>query len=218
MQRVKEALGLEEDPKVMVRKWQATLRSEQRALDRQVRDIQFEEKKVVKSIREAAKRGDQASVRVLAKQVVHTRKTVGQLYTNKAQLMSINNQLVEQLAVLRVSHALQKSTQVMSALTQAIKLPELQRTMVEMSKEMMRAGLIDEMMSDTLDSAMDTEDMEEETEEEISKVLDSIIGDTVKAMPAAGKAKLPQQQAAEEEEEPDDMEELQSRLAAVKAQ
>jgi hypothetical protein len=32
---------------------------------------------------------------------------------------------------------------------------------------MMKAGLIEEMMNDTLDSALDTEDMEEETEAEV---------------------------------------------------
>ena len=36
--------------------------------------------------------------------------------------------------------------------------------------EMMKAGLIDEMMNDTLDSALDGEDVEEETEEQISQV------------------------------------------------
>lgn len=33
---------------------------------------------------------------------------------------------------------------------------------------MAKAGIIDEMMSDTIDSAMDSEDLEEETEEQVS--------------------------------------------------
>lgn len=35
---------------------------------------------------------------------------------------------------------------------------------------MMKAGLIDEMMNDALDSALDTDNMEEETEEQINQV------------------------------------------------
>lgn len=46
----------------------------------------------------------------------------------------------------------------------------LNQTMMEMSREMMRAGIIDEMMADAVDGAVDTEDMEEETEEEVDKV------------------------------------------------
>lgn len=51
--------------------------------------------------------------------------------------------------------------------------------------EMMKAGLIDEMMNDALDSALDTEDMEEETEEQIEQVLAEIAGETAAALPNA---------------------------------
>ena len=57
-----------------------------------------------------------------------------------------------------------------------IKVPQLNRTMRDMSREMMKAGMIDEIMDDALDSALDTEDMEEETEEELDKVgADSLL-------------------------------------------
>jgi hypothetical protein len=78
------------DPKELVRKWQAELRAEQRKIDRQIRgkdsneqqsrhfgkvsqagctaarstDIQFEEKKVHKTIKDAAKRNDMATCKV----------------------------------------------------------------------------------------------------------------------------------------------------------
>jgi charged multivesicular body protein 3 len=35
---------------------------------------------------------------------------------------------------------------------------------------MMKAGLIDEMMNDAIDSALDGEDIEEETEEQLNQV------------------------------------------------
>jgi len=51
--------------------------------------------------------------------------------------------------------------------------------------EMTRAGLIEEMVNESLDSAMDAEDMEEETEEEINKVLAELANDTRAALPFA---------------------------------
>ncbi|GLC32973.1 hypothetical protein PLESTM_000010000 [Pleodorina starrii] len=180
-----------EDPKELVRKWQATLRAEQRGLDRQVRDIQFEEKKVHKAIREAAKRGDMGSAKHLAKEIVQSRKAVTRLYTNKAHMQSLNTALMEQLAMMRVAGTLSKSTEVMKAVNTIIKAPELQKTMMEMSKEMMKAGLISEMMSDALDGALGAEDEEEETEEEVQRVLDEIATETQKALPAAREVATP---------------------------
>ena len=48
--------------------------------------------------------------------------------------------------------------------------PQLSQTMMQMQREMAKAGVIDEMMEDAMDSAMDTDDMEEETEAEVDKV------------------------------------------------
>ncbi len=47
---------------------------------------------------------------------------------------------------------------------------KLNQTMMEMSREMMKAGVIDEMMSDAIDSAVDGEDVEEETDAEVDRV------------------------------------------------
>lgn len=202
------------DPKELVRKWQAELRAEQRKIDRQIRDIQFEEKKVQKSIKDAAKRSEITTCRVLAKEILHSRKAVGRLYVNKAQMMSINNALTEQLAMLRVSGTLQKSTDVMKLVNETLKLPEIQATMMDMSREMAKAGLIEEMMNDALDSALDTEEMEQETEEEVEKVLMEVAGEVIAALPAA-KAQ-PAAVAAEHEEINAEDDELRERLHAMR--
>lgn len=51
--------------------------------------------------------------------------------------------------------------------------------------EMMKAGLIEEMISDAIDSAVGGENEEEETEEEVQKVLDEIALDMTANLPAA---------------------------------
>ena len=66
----------------------------------------------MKQCREAAKRGDAASAKVIARELIHTRKTIGQLFTNKAHMISMNAQLTEQLGVVKVAGTLSKSTQV----------------------------------------------------------------------------------------------------------
>lgn len=56
-----------------------------------------------------------------------------------------------------------------------IKVPQLNTTMREMAREMMKAGMIDEIMDESINSALDTEDMEEETEAEIDKACSSVV-------------------------------------------
>lgn len=50
---------------------------------------------------------------------------------------------------------------------------------------MMKAGLIDEMMSEAIDDAIGAEDEEEETEAEVQRVLNEIAGETLASLPAA---------------------------------
>ena len=58
----------------------------------------------------------------------------------------------------------------MQAMQQLVRLPEVAATMRDMSKEMMRAGIIEEMLEETMESLEDTEELEEEAQTEVDKV------------------------------------------------
>ncbi|KAI9502556.1 Snf7 family, partial [Coemansia spiralis] len=157
-------------PDKIVSKWCSEIRTQQRGLDRQLRGIEMEEMKVKRSIKQLAKKGDVGSCKILAKELVRSRKQKDRLVTSKAQLNSISLELKHQLSTLKVAGSLQKSTNVMKSVNQLMSVPQLQRTLMEMSKEMMKAGIIDEMTEDMLES-IDDADIEEEAEEEVDKVL-----------------------------------------------
>mmetsp|Transcript_39708 Transcript_39708/g.55131 ORF Transcript_39708/g.55131 Transcript_39708/m.55131 type:complete len:225 (-) Transcript_39708:169-843(-) len=211
------------DPKELVRKWQSTIRSEMRALDRQAREIKREEKKVTKSIKECAKRSDLNSAKLLAKELVQSRRTVTRLHTNKAQLNSVSMKLGESLAMVKVVGTLEKSGEVMTAINNLVKVPEIARQMQEMSKEMMKAGMIEEMVTDALED-MEEENLEEETEAEVDKVLQEIAGETIAALPGTAAAATKQAaaaaqkaaEAAKAEEQDVEFAALQERLNAVR--
>ncbi|EIE18608.1 Snf7-domain-containing protein [Coccomyxa subellipsoidea C-169] len=206
------------DPKELVRKWQADIRAQQRALDRQIRDIERDRKLAEKQVKDAAKRGDIQSAKTLAKEIVHTKKAISRLYVNKAHFISMNSQLTEQLGLAKVAGTLSKSTEIMKIVNDLMKAPQLMQTMQQMSKEMMKAGILDEMMSDMMDSTMD-EDIEEETEEEVDKVLMEIAGETLEQLAGSAaprqKQKVKVTQAAEVAPEEDEA--LQARLDAVRS-
>ncbi|KAK3697025.1 hypothetical protein QZH41_012491, partial [Actinostola sp. cb2023] len=100
--------------------------------------IQNEEMKVKRSIKEAAKRGDKDVCRILAKEMIHSKKAVNKMYASKAQLNSVDMSMKNQLATLRMAGAMEKSTEVMSAMQKLVKIPQIQASMMELSREMMK--------------------------------------------------------------------------------
>ncbi|XP_064809782.1 charged multivesicular body protein 3 isoform X1 [Oncorhynchus masou masou] len=125
-------------PKDLVNEWSLKIRKEMRVIDRQIRDIQREEEKVKRSIKDAAKKGHRDVCVVLAKEMIQSKRAVSKLYASKAQMNSVLLSMKNQLSVLRVAGALQKSTEVMKAMQSLVKIPEIQGTMRELSKEMMK--------------------------------------------------------------------------------
>jgi len=216
--------GKSPDPKEQVNDWCKKLRKESNQVERQINGIRREEAKVTKSLKDAAKKGDKDVCKILAKEVVHSRKTVNKLYAAKANINSVQMQMKGQLATIKVAGAMSKSAEVMKTMQQLVKLPEIQKTMMEMSREMMKAGVIEEMMEDTMESITEADDMEEEADAEIDKVLFELTAGKLGEAPAALKDTLPAPRptaaavsAEKEEESEDDMEEMQSRLEALRS-
>ncbi|KAF2580371.1 hypothetical protein F2Q68_00000780 [Brassica cretica] len=66
MEKVMNLIKPKPDPKQILRDWQRKLRQECRNIERQIRDIQKEERTVQKAIKEAAKRNDMVSAKVVS--------------------------------------------------------------------------------------------------------------------------------------------------------
>ena len=117
-----------------------------------------------------------------------------------------------------MSGSLQKSTEVMQAMQRLVRLPEIADTMREMSKEMMKAGILEEMIEETMESLEDSEEIEEEAQGEVDKVLweltDGKLGEapSVPIAQPSGPAV-----AVEDEEEEEDLDEMRSRLEALRS-
>lgn len=210
MNALQQIFGKGPTPEELVRKWRQSIRTQERTLDRQIRSIEMEEGKVKKALKQAANKGDKRACQHLAKELLHSRKHKDRLHTSKAQLNSIAMQMQNQLATIKVAGSLQKSTAVIKTVNQLVKLPEISVAMQEMSAEMMKAGIMEEMIEDTLEG-MDEDDIEEEADEEVNKVLFEV---TEGLLGQAGAVGAPIENAQEEEPELDAM---QARLSALRS-
>ncbi|KAJ1909718.1 Vacuolar protein-sorting-associated protein 24 [Tieghemiomyces parasiticus] len=212
-------------PEELVRKWRQTIQSQQRVLNRQIRNIELEEAKTRKTLKTLAKKKDLKSSKILARELVRSGKQRQRIHTSIAQLNSINMELQRQAAMLKVAGHLSKSTEVMHQVNNLVRVPQIAAAVQEMSQEMMKAGIISDMIEDTLDT-MDDEGIEDEAEEEVNKVLyeitDGLLGQagTVGPQLTPAESEVPPSKAAENqetEEEEADLDEMQARLAALRA-
>ncbi|KAF7355363.1 Vacuolar sorting protein VPS24 [Mycena sanguinolenta] len=186
-------------PEEKVREWQLKLRSESRRLDREMRQLDQATKQARAQVKQHAARGDVKSARILAREVVRSDKQKDKLSVSKARLGSIGNQLTQQLALVKVTGTLQKSTEIMKLSNSLIKLPQISQTMREMSMEMTKAGIMEEMVGDVLDLDED-EELEEEADAEVDKVLAELTDGKLGLAGSAG-TDLPSRQEEEEETE-----------------
>lgn len=100
-------------------------------------------------------------------------------------------QIKNQLAQMKIAGSMKSSTEVMKSMSSLMSIPELQRTMQEMSKEMMKAGIIDEMIQDTMDSVLDQDDdIDKIADAEVDKIITEITQGKLKNLTDVNKDSL----------------------------
>jgi len=221
-----KAVFFKPDPKEQKQKCDSIIRKNVRALDRDIVNLKVTEQKTRSLILNAAKRGQRNpsqakqgadEARIFARELIKVRKQAGRLHTSKAQLQSVQMQVNEAFAVRKIEGSLKASTRIMKDVNTLIRLPELTGTMTELSQELMKAGIIEEMVGDTItnDELLEGEDEEAETE------VDKVLGEVLKGKLGAQEQQMPQLPAEQEEEEEEDreaeLEQMRGRLEALKS-
>ncbi|PTB70015.1 hypothetical protein BBK36DRAFT_46872 [Trichoderma citrinoviride] len=226
-----KSLFAKPDPQAQARKCNAMIRSNIRKLDRdiaQVKQVEIKTKNLILAADKRAQRDPtrakqaQKEVRDFARELVRARKTSGRLITSKAQLNSVQMQVNEAFAVRKIEGSIRASVGIMKDVNHLIRLPELSGTMRELSVELMKAGIIEEMVDETLPEDVDLLGEDEEAEGEIEKILGEVLARKEPSLPAAP---VPEPQkpvaAAEEEEDEEDaeamMDQMRNRLDALRS-
>jgi charged multivesicular body protein 3 len=127
----------------------------------------------------------------------------------------------QQLSTLRVASAMEKSSSVMKSMQSLMKVQEISQVMQEMSREMMKAGIIEEMLDEVLDDQLEVDDeLEEEAQKEVDKVLWELTAGQLGSAPAAVSDTLPtvsEGATASVVDEDEDISEMQQRLQALRS-
>lgn len=224
------------------RKCNALLRTNMRKLDRDIASVKAVETKTKNLIVAADKRGRQGNdparqrqaqkeVRDFARELIRHRRTSARLVTSKAQLASVQMQVSEAFALRKIEGSIKASVGIMRDVNSLIRLPELGITMKELSEELVKAGIIEEMVGDMLPETGEMYEEEEgEAEGEVDKVLGEILKDRMEKAGPLPSVPLPQRQEPatqtparqelEEEDEEDTeamMDQMRNRLEALRS-
>ncbi|KAF4624108.1 hypothetical protein G7Y89_g14065 [Cudoniella acicularis] len=207
-----KAVFFKPDPQAQVRKCNTLIRQNTRKLDRDISQLKIVEGKAKTSIIQANRRAqrnpsqaNQAAkdTRIFAKELIRIRKQSSRLITSKAQLNSVAMQVSEAFAVRKIEGSIRSSVGIMKDVNSLVRLPELMGTMRELSQELVKAGIIEEMVGDSLPDQL--EDDEEEAESEVDKVLGEILQDRMGKVGATPTTptpvKEPEPEPVEEDEE-----------------
>jgi charged multivesicular body protein 3 len=82
-----------DDPVELAKEWKRNLQKEVRKMDRDILAIKRQEDRAKKECQKLAKQNQLSSAKILAKEIVRTRKTIERMYVSKAQLNSVANNL-----------------------------------------------------------------------------------------------------------------------------
>jgi charged multivesicular body protein 2A len=123
------------------------------------------------------------------------------LAENKATLDALNIQMGEALQNYRLAKTVKSSTKMMASMNKLVKLPQLEKTMKDMSREMAYAGFLSETLNEGVSGAVDMDDTEELADEAVDQVLLEITGETISQA-----ASVPMARVRGKEREVDDAE------------
>ena len=197
-----------------------------RKLDRDITQLKQLEGKTKTYIQQAAKRAERnpsqakqaaQETRLFARELIRVRKQNARLATSKAQLQSVGMQVNEAFSVRKIEGSIKASTGIMKDVNTLVRLPELTGTMRELSQELMKAGIIEEMVGDTLETA-DALEEDEEADAEVDKVLGEVLKDRLPPTATEPEtAPVQIEDPAEEEDHEEMLAQMRGRLEALKS-
>lgn len=217
------------DPQTQMRKCNQLIRANTRQLDRDIMQLKTLDTKTRQTIVSASKRAQknpsrakQANIeaKTLARELVRVRRQANRLSTSRAQLQSVQMQVNEAFSMRKIQGSLQKSTGIMKDVNTLIRLPQLSATMHQLATELVRAGIIEEMVDDAIPNNELLEDEEMEADEEVDKILQEILqGKLSQVEEVKPERPLEEPEPAEEEfEDPEAaLAQMRGRLEALKS-
>ncbi|EAA01777.4 charged multivesicular body protein 2a [Anopheles arabiensis] len=193
--------GKRMSPDEMMRKNQRALNKAMRDLDREKMKMEQQEKKIIADIKKLAKENQMDAVKIMAKDLVRTRRYVRKFMLMKANIQAVSLKIQTLKSQNAMGEAMKGVTKAMTNMNRQLNMPQIQKILHEFEKQSEIMDMKEEMINDAMDDAMEDEGDEEETDAIVSQVLDELglqLNDQLSGLPqasgslAVSGAKVPQ--------------------------
>ncbi|WVW79858.1 hypothetical protein I302_101828 [Kwoniella bestiolae CBS 10118] len=162
-------------PAERLRQHQRSLQKAQRELDREKGKLEAQEKKTMADIKRNAKAGNMNACKILAKDLVRTRRYIQKFTQMRVQLQAVSLRMQTLRSNEQMATAMKGATRAMGQMNRSLNLPQIQKIMNDFEKESSTMDMKEEMMSDAVDDAMEDEDEGEGEEVESDKILKEVL-------------------------------------------
>lgn len=143
-------------------------------MDREIRELDKQEKQVVLELKERAKKvnsNSDATLKALAKQLVQLRQQRDKMVGAKAQLGAMGMHATVMASQIGATAAIASVTDSMKNANKVMDVKATTKIMVEFQRENERMNVKGEMMDDMLAAAFDGDEIEEEADNLTNQVL-----------------------------------------------
>ncbi|CAB3405561.1 unnamed protein product [Caenorhabditis bovis] len=180
--------GRRKTPAEMLRQNQRALNKAIRELDRERARMEQQEKKIIADIKAMAKKNQMDSVKVMAKDLVRTRRYVKKFIMMKANIQAVSLKVQTLKSQDAMASAMKGVTRAMQSMNRQLNLPQIQKIMMEFEKQSEIMDMKEEIMGDAIDDALGEAGDDEESEQIVNQVLDELgiqMGEEMAGLPSA---------------------------------
>jgi len=166
--------GRRQTPNEIIKEHQKMIRKSIREIEREMRKLETSCKQITNETRKVATQGKMNEARMMARDLVRTRKHIERMYRMKTQLTAVNLRVQTIKSQNAMTEAMRGVTRAMLSMNRQINLPGLQQIMMEFERQSEFMDMKEESINDTMEEMYEDDNEEEETDDIINQVLDEI--------------------------------------------
>lgn len=151
--------------------------------------MESQEVKLGNDIRNAARKNEMDSVKIMAKDMVRTKSQIKKFNVMKANLQAISLKTATLKSQNSMASAMRGVTQGLIRMNRQMNLPQIQRIIQEFQKQTDMVDMKEEMINDVMDDVFEEDTDEQESDQVVNKVLDELgieMNQTLATLPASG--------------------------------
>lgn len=165
--------------KEVIRENQRLIKKGVRELEKEISNLQRNEKKLNADIRKMVKQNQMGAAKVMVKDLVRTKKSVTKFIELKTHLNAVGLKIQTVKSTQAMTDAMKGVTKALVAVNKSVDLPSLNKIMAEFMKENEKNELMQETMGDAIDDAMEEGDTNSEEDLIMRQILDEIGTNTI---------------------------------------